>query len=77
MTIVTYQRELLLDTKIFRKVAETMWERIPQHFRLVELDQWVVMPNQVHGILWIVGVWGRHSTENFIDQGQSDVERVN
>lgn len=72
MTIMTYQRELLFDTKIFRRVAETMWERIPRNFHHVELDEWVGMPKHLHGILWIVDVRARHSTEAFSDLSTSD-----
>lgn len=74
VTIVTYQRELLFDNSVFRKVAETMWERIPRNFHHVQLEEWVVMPNHLHGILWIVDGGARHSTEGFADQDLSDSE---
>jgi REP element-mobilizing transposase RayT len=74
VTIVTHQRELLFDNIVFRKVAETMWERIPRNFRHVELDEWVVMPNHVHGILWIVDVGTRHSVEGTAGQEVPDNE---
>jgi REP element-mobilizing transposase RayT len=66
VTIVTHGRELLFENPVLRRVAETMWQRIPQHFPRVELDEWVVMPNHIHGILWILnddddGVGARHS----------------
>ena len=35
-------------------VVDWYWHRIPCHFAHVRLDAWVVMPNHVHGILWIV-----------------------
>jgi REP element-mobilizing transposase RayT len=44
----------VFDDPVFRSVAETMWQRIPRHFPHVELDEWVVMPNHVHGIIVIV-----------------------
>jgi REP element-mobilizing transposase RayT len=37
------------------KAAAACWLDIPQHFPHVELDQWVVMPNHLHGILLIGG----------------------
>jgi REP element-mobilizing transposase RayT len=37
------------------QVADRQWRRIPQHFSHVQLDEWVVMPNHVHGILIITG----------------------
>jgi putative transposase len=36
-------------------VAMECWHDIPNHRPYVELDQFVVMPNHVHGIFWIVG----------------------
>ena len=36
------------------RVAEECWKAIPDHFPHVELDAFVIMPNHVHGINWIV-----------------------
>lgn len=71
VTIVTYQRELLFDNKVFHRVAETMWGRLPRHFRYVRLDECVVMPNHIHGILWIVRE-ERHSPDELTDQDLPD-----
>jgi REP element-mobilizing transposase RayT len=35
------------------KIAKSCWEKIPKHFRNVELDEFVIMPNHVHGIIII------------------------
>jgi REP element-mobilizing transposase RayT len=35
------------------RMAQAEWERLPQRFRLVTLDVYVVMPNHIHGILVI------------------------
>jgi REP element-mobilizing transposase RayT len=35
------------------KIVERVWRELPQHYGHVELDQFVVMPNHVHGIVWI------------------------
>jgi len=35
------------------EIAERYWNEIPQHFPFVKLDQYVVMPNHVHGIIVI------------------------
>ncbi|MFH0998660.1 MAG: transposase [Pseudomonadota bacterium] len=34
--------------------AKTCWIAIPDHFPLAALDVFAVMPNHVHGIIWIV-----------------------
>ena len=31
----------------------TFWQEIPMHFENVTLDEWVVMPNHVHGVIII------------------------
>ena len=36
------------------KLALKYWFEIPQHFKFVRLDKMVVMPDHIHGILWIV-----------------------
>ena len=61
VTICTHNGEGLFEDPVLRRVVETMWQRIPRHFPYVQLDEFVVMPNHVHGIIWIVGA--RHSTE--------------
>ncbi len=35
------------------KLAEKYWIEIPQHFTFIELGEFVVMPNHMHGILII------------------------
>ena len=35
----------------FGRIVAHYWQRIPRHFRHVELDEWVIMPNHLHGIL--------------------------
>ena len=52
-TICTYRRENLFDDPIFCELAENAWRNIPTqpHARHVALDEWVVMPNHLHGIL--------------------------
>ena len=41
----------LRETKI-GKIAEKYWINIPNHFPFVILDQFVIMPNHIHGILF-------------------------
>jgi len=35
------------------KIAQKYWFEIPKHFPFVELDEFVIMPNHVHGIVII------------------------
>ncbi len=45
------------------QTAERCWVEIPAHYPQVALDEMVVMPNHVHGIVWIT------------DEGSSDGAR--
>ncbi|HEX9728709.1 MAG TPA: transposase [Gemmatimonadales bacterium] len=47
------------------QVATQCWLAIPDHFPNVTLDSFVIMPNHVHGIIWIVGAVGAVGAENF------------
>lgn len=35
------------------KIAKRYWYEIPKHYPFVELEEFVVMPNHIHGILII------------------------
>ncbi|MGC8857437.1 MAG: transposase [Anaerolineae bacterium] len=48
------------------RVAEQCWLDIPAHFPHVQLDAFVIMPNHVHGILWIVGNGNNVGAKNFL-----------
>ena len=61
VTIVTKNREHffgeIVDNKMqlseIGKITQKYWDEIPQHFPFIKLDEMVVMPNHIHGILWI------------------------
>ncbi len=62
VTICTYRRQPLFGEVVdgemrlnaAGRVARRCWLEIPQHFPHVQLDEFVIMPNHVHGILVIV-----------------------
>jgi putative transposase len=62
VTLVTHERMPLFGEIVngemrlndIGRVAERCWLDIPSHFPHVALDAFVIMPNHVHGILWIV-----------------------
>ena len=58
ITICTVNRELLFDDVALRQIAEECWLAIPEFNPGVELDEWVVMPNHLHGILVLDGGQG-------------------
>jgi len=53
VTICTRDRELFFHDDGIRAIAEQCLLAIPEHHAVAELDEWVVMPNHVHGIVII------------------------
>ena len=61
VTIVTWQREMLFGEIVDGEmvlngvggIAYKWWLKIPKHFPTVELGNFVIMPNHVHGIIII------------------------
>jgi hypothetical protein len=53
VTICTRRRMLYFDLPALRAHAENCWRAIAVHAPRVTLDEWVVMPNHVHGIIVI------------------------
>jgi REP element-mobilizing transposase RayT len=51
VTICTHQRERLFDDPLWAEIAANAWRAIPNHVERAVLDEWVLMPNHLHGIL--------------------------
>ncbi|HSM82944.1 MAG TPA: hypothetical protein VLS96_14735 [Nodosilinea sp.] len=59
ITICAFQRHCLFGQVVngemqlneFGQIAAECWQAIPEHFSHIELDEYIVMPNHVHGIL--------------------------
>ena len=68
ITICTYQRENSLGNieqnqmrlNKFGKIVADHWQHLPGFFSNVKLDEWVIMPNHIHGIILL------HSQKNLI-----------
>jgi hypothetical protein len=62
VTICGYNRECLFGDagegvmvmNEYGKITDECWREIPRHFSNAELDEYVVMPNHLHGIIVIV-----------------------
>ena len=74
ITICTYERvcifEDVFDGKIqinnAGEIANICWQQISEHFPNVVLDEYVIMPNHVHGIIFIV--------DNDVNVGVQNIE---
>jgi REP element-mobilizing transposase RayT len=47
------------------KMAQKFWLEIPEHFPHVQLDEFIIMPNHVHGIIYITERISPVETQNF------------
>jgi len=54
VTICARGKECIFDMPELRDAVEEAWHQIPFHLPNARLDESVVMPNHVHGILWIL-----------------------
>ena len=53
ITIVCKDRELQLEEPASRDAVEQSWQWLAAQYTYVELDEYVVMPNHLHGIIVI------------------------
>ncbi len=61
VTICTHQKQCIFGERLQRNmrlsnlgaIAYNYWLKIPQHFSHVTLDIFVIMPNHIHGIVWL------------------------
>jgi putative transposase len=56
-------------------IVAQIWHRIPQHFPNAYLDEFVVMPNHIHGILWLGADRGMADRDT-VDRGMADRDTV-
>ena len=55
VTMCTDQRQRVLEIPMIRTPLLEKWRELPQRFAGVRVDSFVVMPDHVHGILWLDG----------------------
>jgi len=55
ITICTEKRQRVLEIPSIHKALLEQWHHLPQRFPSVRLDAFVIMPDHVHGILWLDG----------------------
>jgi putative transposase len=62
VTIVTQGREFLFGEIVdgemhvneYGEIVQKWWDEIPNHFPNVELGAFIIMPNHIHGIIFII-----------------------
>jgi len=55
ITACTKNREFSFETPDAKLAVESAWQSLLDGFTNVELDEFVVMPNHIHGMIWITG----------------------
>lgn len=83
VTIVTWQREFLFGEIVnsemmlspYGEIVQKWWEEIPVHFLNVETGAFVIMPNHVHGIIYILD--GRGTVPVPKDDGENTITKNN
>jgi len=53
ITICTHNRELLFEPGPVKVMLKSFWQKLPAKFPTVQLDEFVMMPNHIHGIIMI------------------------
>jgi REP element-mobilizing transposase RayT len=76
ITICVKDRKLFLgnvmDNKTqvneYGEIVQKCWQELKTHFRCIRLDEFVVMPNHVHGIIMIDSQLEEKNTKNAMNQ---------
>jgi len=91
VTICTWNRECILGNVIessmqlnsFGNLVIQCWQDLPNHYQNIELDEFVIMPNHMHGVIWINGdiSWaglkpGGLQTRPYIQHGLPEIMRA-
>jgi len=53
VTICSWQRQPFFETPALHASIMEIWKNLPHRFPTVAVDDFVVMPNHIHAILWI------------------------
>ncbi len=53
ITICTHRRQMLMAREAIARIARETWDELPSRFPAIALDEFVIMPNHVHFILWL------------------------
>ena len=53
LTACTKNKELTIKTDEIRSIIQQVWDNLPKHYDNIFLDEFVIMPNHVHGIIII------------------------
>ena len=55
ITLCCHNRELLFESASVQDMLKFFWEKLPAKFQEAQLDEFVMMPNHIHGIIVMAG----------------------
>ena len=68
-------KDSLVELNKFGKIVDQKWNNIPKHFSNTTLDEYIIMPNHIHGIIGIFeGAKHFSKTNNFHLSSEVKVE---
>ena len=78
ITICTWQRQCLFGEIIngemqlspWGEIVNLHWQNLPKYHRHLELDEFVIMPNHLHGIIVLIN---HNSVQNSVGAGLADI----
>jgi REP element-mobilizing transposase RayT len=44
-----------MHLNLFGEIVNSCWHDLINHYKNIELDEYIIMPNHFHGIIWLVG----------------------
>ena len=73
VTICSYEKKCIFGNIVDNQTTlsktgvfvESFWKQLPNIFSFVSLDNWVIMPNHLHGIVWLGET--NHEKQNLSD----------
>ena len=90
VTICTFQKQNLfgeinngeMQLNVIGQIVSAIWEKIPCHFSNVELDEFILMPDHLHGIIVITELDENTSSlptiiQNFKSISSRKINRIN
>ena len=57
------------------KIADKCWQEIPEHFPFVQPDEYIIMPNHVHGII-VIDKRDVVDTQNIASETENETQNV-
>jgi REP element-mobilizing transposase RayT len=84
VTMCTSEQQHLLgsveqDTVVLSdwgRVVAAQWQAVPAHCAHVRLDEWVIMPNHMHAVLWIMGTGEAFPTADLFEPALSHRQAI-